>query len=466
MNITGGTNLTGIRIIDKYRVPDAPTIGTATFVAPTSATITYTAPLFNGNATITSYTAVSTPSSFTGTVNQSGSGTITVTGLTPGVNYTFVVYATNSVGNSANSSSTNSIFTSYSYTIFSQARGPLVLNNINGMYTWGSSVYGEGGLGDTIYRSAPVQIPGAWKSASVGGTGITHAGGIKTNGTLWTWGSGQYGSNADGGTTSRSSPAQVGTDTDWLLVHAAENQIYAIKNNKTLWAAGYNLGTLGDNTLTTRSSLVQIPGSWNSVSAGGGSTVAGGGHGIQVDGSLWGWGQNLSYGQVGTTSRSGISSPVQIGTSSWTKVSSGVKHTIAIKIDGTLWLWGDNSTGQLGIGTSTGTRGSPVQLGSDIWIDCCAGDDTCFGIKSNGTLWAWGKNTSGELGFSDTTNKLVPTQVGIATSWRTLASNASRFIAADDNGRIWVATTNNVTGYLGQGDTVNRVGPTLVSLLP
>lgn len=90
-------------------VPGAPTIGTATRASSTSVTVSFTAPASNGGATITSYTAVSSPSSLTGTVSQSGSGSITVTGLTTGTAYTFVVYATNRIGNSTNSSSSNSV---------------------------------------------------------------------------------------------------------------------------------------------------------------------------------------------------------------------------------------------------------------------------------------------------------------------------------------------------------------------
>ena len=92
-------------------VPGAPTIGTATATGSTTATVSFTAPANNGNATITSYTAVSSPGSITGTLSQSGSGTISVSGLSGGTSYTFTVYATNSVGNSSSSSASNSITT-------------------------------------------------------------------------------------------------------------------------------------------------------------------------------------------------------------------------------------------------------------------------------------------------------------------------------------------------------------------
>ena len=92
--------------------PGAPTIGTATATGSTTATVAYTAPASNGGATITSYTATSSPSGITGTLSQSGSGTITVSGLAAGTSYTFTVTATNSAGTSAASGSSNSITTS------------------------------------------------------------------------------------------------------------------------------------------------------------------------------------------------------------------------------------------------------------------------------------------------------------------------------------------------------------------
>jgi hypothetical protein len=91
--------------------PGQPTIGTATKTGATTATVAYTAPASDGGYAITSYTTVSTPGGITGTLSQAGSGTISVTGLTPGTDYTFIVFATNSQGAGINSSTSNTITT-------------------------------------------------------------------------------------------------------------------------------------------------------------------------------------------------------------------------------------------------------------------------------------------------------------------------------------------------------------------
>lgn len=84
-------------------IPSSPTIGTATAISATSATVAYTANA--GGAPTVTYTATSSPGGFTGT----GSSPITVSGLTNGTSYTFTVTATNANGTSTASSASNSI---------------------------------------------------------------------------------------------------------------------------------------------------------------------------------------------------------------------------------------------------------------------------------------------------------------------------------------------------------------------
>ena len=85
--------------------PQPPTIGTAT-AGNTQATVAFTAPASNGGSAITGYTATSSPGGFTATGTTSP---LTVTGLTNGTSYTFVVTAANLIGTSVASAASNAV---------------------------------------------------------------------------------------------------------------------------------------------------------------------------------------------------------------------------------------------------------------------------------------------------------------------------------------------------------------------
>ena len=131
-------------------IPDAPTIGLAT-AGDSQATISFTAPESNGGSEITSYTATSSPGGLTATVNQAGSGSITLTDLTNFTTYSFTVTATNAIGTSAASGVSNPVELLHTGTITGTITGP---ENINegetGSYTFsaenmaaGTTVYWE-----------------------------------------------------------------------------------------------------------------------------------------------------------------------------------------------------------------------------------------------------------------------------------------------------------------------------------
>ena len=88
-----------------YTVPDAPVIGIATS-GNAQASVSFTAPTFNGGSEMTGYTVTSSPGALTVTGTTSP---ITVTGLANGTAYTFTVTATNTAGTSAASGASNSV---------------------------------------------------------------------------------------------------------------------------------------------------------------------------------------------------------------------------------------------------------------------------------------------------------------------------------------------------------------------
>jgi alpha-tubulin suppressor-like RCC1 family protein len=332
---------------------------------------------------------------------------------------------------------------------------------IGGLWTWGSNNNGQLGDNSTSRKSSPVQTVSAgtnWKQVSAG---LEHTVSIKTDGTLWTFGYNFVGQLGDNTSTKRSSPVQtVSAGTNWKQVSARLYQTASIKTDGTLWLWGSNFhGGLGDNTRTDRLSPVQTISfgtNWKQVSAGVYYTAA-----IKTDGTLWLWGLN-DNGQLGDNSVSNKSSPVQtisFGTN-WKQVVCGSSHTAAIKTDGTLWLWGDNLYGQLG-DNSISDKSSPVQTISfgTNWKQVVCGSTYTAAIKTDGTLWLWGRDNYGQLGDNSVSNKSSPVQtISAGTNWKQVSSGAGHTAAIKTDGTLWLWGLNGF-GQLGDNSISNKSSP-------
>lgn len=287
------------------------------------------------------------------------------------------------------------------------------------LFTWGLNGKGQLGHDDIISRSSPVQV-GALTNWSKTACSSNVSAAIKTDGTLWTWGDnfrGGLGTN-DSVLVERSSPVQVGTDTNWSKIYGSSDCFLAIKTDGTLYAWGDNgNGNLGDNSVINRSSPVQVGALtiWNEVSAAN-AIIA-----TQTNGTIWFWGFGFEGGSGTNTSVNLYrSSPIQIGAlTTWNKPATANDYSNgAIKNDGTLWTWGRNNGGALGLNIDPAfNRSSPVQVGSETnWTQATIGGDISSGI-AGGELYTWGTNSNGEGGQNDRIQYSSPVQVGTATDW-------------------------------------------------
>lgn len=92
------------------KVPNAPTIGTASVASGTSVSVTFTAPSNVGGGAITSYVATALKTSDGTTVSGTGaSSPVTISGLTTDVAYTVTVAAVNAFGAGPSSAASNSV---------------------------------------------------------------------------------------------------------------------------------------------------------------------------------------------------------------------------------------------------------------------------------------------------------------------------------------------------------------------
>ena len=256
------------------------------------------------------------------------------------------------------------------------------------LWVWGGAFSGALGNntswpgGPAVRYSSPLQIPGTWSTATGKfSTGATTMGGIKPDGTMWTWGRGDIGQLGINKNSERSSPTQVGTGTDWDAIEMGFYFGLAKKTDGTLWGFGMNSsGQLGQNTTQSPgnhglSSPVQIPGTnWARIITDYGASIAA----TKTDGTLWTWGAGGALlGQNNTVS---YSSPTQVGTGDdWpTDKSMGMLvNALAINEGQNLFGWGANNYGQLGLNSKT-VYSSPIQIPGS-W----SGNATCGGYNAD-----------------------------------------------------------------------------------
>lgn len=331
------------------------------------------------------------------------------------------------------------------------------------LWAWGTNSGGRLGVSVQVSHSfAQVGKENHWQAVACG-DGHTLA--LKSDGTLWAWGQNDSGQLGLGEINDRYSPVRVSANPPavdhWQSAFAGRYQSMGIKADGTLWAWGYNYSYLPGQ--------IGADNHWKSISWGSFffSNIIGHNAGIKTDGTLWCWGAN-EWGQLGLGDEIDRLTPTQLDKNiHWQSVACGSGHTVAIKDDGTLWSFGNNWRGQLGWGFyyNIGDKvdySSPVQIGKDNnWKSAFCGDAYTIGLKTDGTIWAWGENQYGQLGLLSTINCPMPFQIGTDNRWQSVSCGWYHTVALKSNGTLW-AWGYNSTGQLGLGDTENRLSPVQV----
>lgn len=201
----------------------------------------------------------------------------------------------------------------------------MALRTDNTLWAWGWGGTGPLGLStDSADRSSPVQVAGTWSAVACG---ALHTLALRTDNTLWIWGNNGLGQLGMTDIMSRSSPVQIaGT---WSKIAATARSSFAINTSGALFAWGRNkYGELGLADTVYRSSPVQISGTWSNISSCVGQPNA---HMFaqKSNNSLFVWGQGR-YGKLGLGDTISRSSPVQL-TGTWGRVSQGRDVSLGLK---------------------------------------------------------------------------------------------------------------------------------------
>lgn len=334
------------------------------------------------------------------------------------------------------------------------------------LWAWGCNWEGQLGIGAGVNESSrPIQVgaESSWVSAAAG-SGFTVA--MKEDGSIWTWGSnygGKLGIGSPDGGVTRDQPQRIGAARTWASAHATHNHVLAVAGDGSLWSWGSNEdGQTGEPEAigsTTSPARVGSATDWVAAWAGANTSFA-----SRRDGSLWAWGHN-HQAQLGDGTFVSTTTPTRVG-EGWATVSSGQQHTAALRTDGTLWVWGTSRYGQLGIGIA-GFQHTPRQVGSDAgWRAVAAGALHALAVRNDGSLWSWGSNWDGQLGDPalGSTQVFSPLRIGSTTEWRSVAAGRFHSLGLQNDGSVWAWGANG-SGQLGDGSTAPHLPPELIATI-
>lgn len=247
---------------------------------------------------------------------------------------------------------------------------------------------------------------------------------VKSDGTVWMWGSNQYGARGDGTTGGNiTTPVQVPipvristpSRTGKHAIAVGTGVYAAIDTQGQVWTWGVNWnGRLGDGTTVSRFIPARVRKSGNaedylsgvvSLSAGGGTLAA-----LDADTTVWTWGAGTT-GSLGNGFVTDSGYPVQVvqadvnfgstrllGVSQVACGSSG--FCIALLRYGEVYGWGANDLSQLGLPPGGALAiATQIPIGPNQIDSIATGSAHCIAHSAaDGKVYGWGYNGRGQLG--------------------------------------------------------------------
>ncbi len=333
-----------------------------------------------------------------------------------------------------------------------------------GAKCWGWNSAGELGDGTQFQRNAPVDVSGLASGVAAIAPGETFTCALTAAGGVKCWGLNSLGALGDGYSfTERYTPGDVaGLESGVVAVTAGQMHACALTTSGGVkcWG-GNNYGQLGDDSLTSRFTAMDVPGLTSgiaAISAGGAHTCV-----LTTVGGVKCWGNN-SLGALGDNSATDRHTPVDVVglASGVAAIVAGGNHTCALTTAGGVKCWGWNQYGQVGDNSKLNNRLVPVdvfQLASGV-EQIAVGDTHACALTTGGAMKCWGSDFAGEAGDGTFgTDHIVPTPVtGLASGVAAIAAGGLHTCALMERGGVkcwgW-----NARGLVGDNTTANKYVP-------
>lgn len=238
------------------------------------------------------------------------------------------------------------------------------------VFMWGANNNGQLGDGTVIIKSSPVAVVGGHVFTKLVCIQAFSVAALKADGSVWCWGQNTSGQLGDNTVVPKSSPVAVVGGHSFTDLFGGRNNFYGLKSDGSAWSWGPNAsGQIGDGTVVPKSSPVAVLGGhiFTKIQHGVSTTITT--MGLTTTGEIYAWGQNsngLCGNGVAPNTTAAFSSPVLVaGGRTWSKLflgqASSDNTAHAVDVDGTVWGWGENVNNTIGNGTVTSVS-SPVAV--------------------------------------------------------------------------------------------------------
>ncbi len=289
------------------------------------------------------------------------------------------------------------------------------------MLAWGYGTFGQLGDGGTLpstNKPTPSAIPGVTGIVAIA-AGNSHSLALKSDGTVLAWGFDNRGQLGDDSSfADKSTPISISGVSGIVAIAAGYYHSIALKSDGTVVSWGSDeFGQLGDGGAIVSTNKQPTPVAVSSAANGVVAIAASFGHSLALksDGTMLSWGYD-SDGQLGDDNLIASKSvPVPVSSASGIlAIAVGSTHSLALKSDGTMLSWGSDGNGELGDDGSFTRKLTPVPVSSIASgiVGIAGGDNHSLALKSDGTMLSWGFDGSGELG-NDAANTDSPTPVSV-----------------------------------------------------
>lgn len=271
---------------------------------------------------------------------------------------------------------------------------------------------------------------------------------MKADGTLWGAGDNASGQVGDGSPLD-TNLVQIGTDSDWAYVDNGDLHTVAIKTDGSVYAWGTNaqgqLCTNGALTTFNTPQLVTSSVKFIKVSTDYHRTLL-----LSEDGEIYGCGTNTD-GSLGIGVLDSVTmTPTKVTTGTdWVDIEAGETFSMALNSSGDLYTWGNNESGSVGSQDAGAYQLTPYKIGTG-YTNIYAGSMHAIAVKGSALLSWGGWNNKGQVGGDGSlVNRLSPYMLSFYSQFDLTPASGQAQISMGAEHSVY---TLNGNGALFAGD--------------